>query len=98
MDMKQYECRNVRQVRAKIRELTRVTPPVRTKEEKAEESAYWRDICHKVKRDAIRGLSTWDSISDVPALDESGEEIEACVCIGYDTDNGVYLVWIENTE
>lgn len=93
--MKQYECENVRQVRAKIRELTRVTPPVRTKEEKAEETAYWRDICHKVKRDAVRGVSDWDSISDFLALDEAGEEIEVTVCIGYDTGNGVYLVWVE---
>lgn len=93
--MTQYECENVRQVRAKVYELTGVKPPVKTPEEKAEESAYWRGICRKIKRDAIRGVSTWDSISDVPALDESGEEIEVCVCIGYDTDNGVHLVWIE---
>ena len=52
--MKQYECENARQVRAKVYELTGVKPPVKTPEEKAEESAYWRGVCHKVKRDAIR--------------------------------------------
>ena len=94
--MKQYECENVRQVRAKIRELTRVAPPVRTKEERAEETAFWRDICHKVKRDAMRGVSNWDGVSDCAALDENGDEIEVRVCVGYDTGAGVYLVWIEH--
>lgn len=93
--MKQYECENVRQVRAKIRELTRVTPPVHTKEEKAEEAAFWRNVCHTVKKDAMRGVSNWDGVSDCPALDEHGEEIEVRVCVGYDVGAECYLVWME---
>lgn len=93
--MKQYECDGVRQVREKVYELTRTKPPVKTKEEKAEETAYWRNLCHKVKRDSMRGVSSWDSVSDVAALDEDGHEVEVCVCVGYDVGAGCYLVWVE---
>lgn len=94
--MIQYECRNVTAVREKVYELTRTKPPVKTPEEKAEESAYWREICHETRRDAEKGICTWNSVSDYSALDEHGEEIEVCVCVGYDTGAGVYLVWVED--
>lgn len=44
----------------------------------------------------MRGVSSWDSVSDFTALDEDGQEIEVTVCIGYDVDAKCYLVWIED--
>lgn len=94
--MKQYECDGVRQVRAKVYELTRTKPPVKTPEEKKEERDYWRDFCHETRRDAEKGIRTWNSVSDFPALDENDNEIEVTICIGYDTNTRSYLVWTED--
>lgn len=94
--MTQYECRNVVAVREKVYELTHTKPPVKTKEEKAEETAYWRDICYETRWDAEKGIRTYNSVSDVSALDENGQEIEVTICIGYDVDAKCYLVWIED--
>lgn len=93
--MIQHECHNIPQVRAKIYELTRTCSPVKTPEEKREERDYWRDFCHETRRDAKKGIRNWNSVSDYPAFDESGEKTEVRVCVGYDVGAGVYLVWLE---
>lgn len=93
--MKQYECLTPAEVRDTWYRISNTRSTARTKQERKEEHDWWYGVCQKIRKAARKGIRNYDSWDDWTMHDENDIEHDVQLNIGYDTENGVFLVWME---